>query len=123
MAQFFPFIIEAATQSHIEVTVTRMKKADAAQTVQDPAWRTSYIQDPKFQKICIKDKNRGGELVALAAYEILESDVMVHITYVESQEVKVFVEEATRVAYEQDKARRNGAPLESVKPFFGEPAC
>lgn len=40
-----------------------------------------------------------------------------------SPEVRAFVEEAARVAYEQDKARRNGAPLESVKPFFEEPAC
>lgn len=40
-----------------------------------------------------------------------------------SQEVKAFAEEATRVAYEQDKARRNGAPLKSVRPLFGEPAC
>ena len=27
------------------------------------------------------------------------------------------------VAYEQDKARRNGAPLSSVKSFFGDTAC
>ena len=30
-------------------------------------------------------KTSDGELVALAAYEILENDVMVHITYIESQ--------------------------------------
>lgn len=47
-----------------------------------------------------------------------------HVTWSEaSPEVRAFVEEATRVAYEQDKARRNGAPPESVRPFFGEPAC
>lgn len=40
-----------------------------------------------------------------------------------SPEVRAFVEEATRVAYEQDKARRNGAPLSSVKSFFGDAAC
>lgn len=40
-----------------------------------------------------------------------------------SPEVKAFVEEATRVAYEQDNARRNGAPLSSVKSFFGDTAC
>lgn len=40
-----------------------------------------------------------------------------------SPEVKAFVEEATRVAYEQDKARRSGVPLSTVKPFFGDIAC
>ena len=40
-----------------------------------------------------------------------------------SPEAKAFVEEATRVAYEQDKARRSGAPLSSVKSFFGDTAC
>lgn len=47
-----------------------------------------------------------------------------HVTWsAASPAVKASAEEATHVAYEQDKARRNGAPLESVKPFFGEPAC
>lgn len=40
-----------------------------------------------------------------------------------SPEVKAFVEEATRVTYEQDRARRNGVPLSSVKSFFGDTAC
>lgn len=40
-----------------------------------------------------------------------------------SPEVKAFIEEATRVAYEQDKARRDGLPLSSVKSFFGDTAC
>ena len=40
-----------------------------------------------------------------------------------SPEVKAFVEEVTRVTYEQEKARRNGTSLSSVKPFFGDTAC
>lgn len=36
-----------------------------------------------------------------------------------SPEARAFVEEATRVAYEQDKARRNGTPLESVSRSLG----
>ncbi len=40
-----------------------------------------------------------------------------------SPEVKAFIEEATRVAYEQDKARRNGTSPDAVKPFFGDTAC
>lgn len=67
--------MEASTQSQIEVTITRMKKADAAQTVQNPVWQTSclsdYIQDSKFEKYALKAKV--GELVALEAYEILKT--------------------------------------------------
>lgn len=40
-----------------------------------------------------------------------------------SPEVRAFVEEATRVTYEQEKARKNGASLNTVKPFFGDTAC
>ena len=47
-----------------------------------------------------------------------------HVTWSAAfPEARAFAEEATRVAYEQDKARRNGAPLESVRSFFEEPAC
>lgn len=40
-----------------------------------------------------------------------------------SPEVRAFIEEAARVAYEQDKARRNGEALSTVRPFFGDTAC
>ena len=40
-----------------------------------------------------------------------------------SPKVKAFIEEAARVAYEQDKARRSGLSIASVKPFFGDTAC
>lgn len=40
-----------------------------------------------------------------------------------SPEVRAFVEEATRVAYEQEKAHRNGSASSTVKPFFGDTAC
>lgn len=78
MAQFVPFIIDTATRSPIGVTIARMKRADAAQTEKEPFWQTSwlsdYIQDNKFEKYALKTD--AGELVALAAYEILENDVM-----------------------------------------------
>ena len=64
-----------------------MKKTDATQTEKEPPWQTSwlsdYIQHRKFEKYALKTDM--GELVALAAYEVLENDVMVHITYIESQ--------------------------------------
>ena len=35
-----------------------------------------------------------------------------------SPEVKAFIEEATRVTYEQEKARQNGQAIDTVKPFL-----
>ena len=35
-------------------------------------------------------------------------------------EVRAFIEEVTRVTYEQEKAKRNGVSLSTVKPFFGD---
>lgn len=87
MARFIPFILKTDDEQKIGVRITRMKKADAAQTEKEPVWQTSwmsaYIQKDAFEKYALKTTD--GELVALAAYEILENDVMVHITYIESQ--------------------------------------
>ena len=86
MARFVPFIVNAADSQKVSVKIARMKKSDAAQTEKEPVWQTSwmsdYIQDRSFEKYALKTNE--GELVALAAYEILENDVMVHITYIES---------------------------------------
>ena len=87
MAKFVPFIIRTADDQKIDVKITRMKKTDAIQTEKEPVWQTDwtsdYIQRSSFEKYALKTAN--GELVALAAYEILQRDVMVHITYIESQ--------------------------------------
>ena len=87
MAKFVPFIIKTDGSQNISVKIVRMKKSDAVQTEKEPVWQTSwlsdYIQDDAFEKYALKTSD--GELVALAAYEILENDVMVHITYIESQ--------------------------------------
>ncbi len=197
MAKFVPFIIKTDGSQNISVKIVHMKKSDVVQTEKEPVWQTSwlsdYIQEDAFEKYALKTSN--GELVALAAYEILENDVMVHITYIESQpesnptivghskkyqgigrvliaygiklsidhecggtvtfeakvpelaehyvrdygacplpsfnvtwstatpEVRAFIEEVTRVTYEQEKAKRNGVSLSTVKPFFGDTAC
>ena len=43
--------------------------------------------------------------------------------YSASAKEKAFVEEVTRVEYEHDKARRNGVPISTVRPLFGDTAC
>ncbi len=86
MAKFVPFIMRSEDDSPVSVKIARMRKSDAAQTEKEPVWQTSwmsdYIQDSAFEKYALKTAD--GELVALAAYEIQERDVMVHITYIES---------------------------------------
>lgn len=87
MAKFVPFILRVADDSPVGIKIVKMKKSDAAQTEKEPLWQTSwlsdYIQDSAFEKYALKTNE--GELVALAAYEIQKNDVMVHITYIESQ--------------------------------------
>lgn len=87
MAKFVPFILRVADDSPVGVKIVKMKKSDAVQTEKEPLWQTSwlsdYIQDSAFEKYALKTNE--GELVALAAYEIQKNDVMVHITYIESQ--------------------------------------
>ena len=47
-----------------------------------------------------------------------------HVTWSDaSPEVRAFVEEATRVEYEKEKARRSGTSPDAVKPFFADTAC
>ena len=71
MARFIPFILKTDDEQKIGVRITRMKKADAAQTEKEPVWQTSwmsaYIQKDAFEKYALKTTD--GELVALAAYE------------------------------------------------------
>lgn len=58
MARFIPFILKTDDEQKIGVRITRMKKADAAQTEKEPVWQTSwmsaYIQKDAFEKYALK---------------------------------------------------------------------
>lgn len=41
MAKFVPFILKTDDDQKIGVKITRMKKADAAQTEKEPVWQTN----------------------------------------------------------------------------------
>lgn len=43
MAKFVPFILKTDDEQKIGVRITRMKKADAAQTEKEPVWQTSWL--------------------------------------------------------------------------------
>lgn len=83
--QFRPFVYDEENQQ-IPVSIMPMSRADAASTNLPPAWQTSwtseYLMDERFEKYAAKV---GGELIALAAYEILEHSLVVHLVYMEAQ--------------------------------------
>lgn len=83
--QFRPFVYDAMNQQ-VPVTIEPMTPQEAALTDREPPWQTSwtseYLDDPGLKKYAAKV---GDELIALAAYEILENALVVHIVYMEAQ--------------------------------------
>lgn len=86
MARFEPYILSGQTHEQIPVVIDEMTPADAASTNQIPLWQTDWTSDfianPDYLKYSVKTPD--GTLVALGAYEILESSLIVHIAYLES---------------------------------------
>ncbi len=86
MARFEPYILSGQTHEQIPVIIDEMTPADAAVTNQIPLWQTDwtsdFISNPSYLKYAVRTQD--GTLVALGAYEILESSLIVHIAYLES---------------------------------------
>ena len=82
--QFKPFVFENET-TPIPVLIQPMTQRDAEMTNHPPLWQTSwtsdYLSDPRFEKYTAKIRD---ELIAFAAYEILEHSLVVHIAYMEA---------------------------------------
>lgn len=68
----------------IPVAVIPMAEDDARKT--EDSWQTSwaseYLADPRLEKYAVKLDD---ELIALGAYEVQESALVVHIVYMEAQ--------------------------------------
>ena len=83
--QFKPFVLDSANVQ-VPVSIHPMAQCDAALTNLPPVWQTSwtsdYLADIHFEKYAAKV---GDELIALAAYEILDHSLVVHIVYMEAQ--------------------------------------
>ncbi len=81
---FQPFVYDRANQ-RIPVTIELMTHLDSELTNEHPLWQTSwtseFLDNSAFEKYAAKV---GNELIALAAYEILESSLVVHIVYMEA---------------------------------------
>lgn len=82
--RFVPHIFDKAG-NRINVDIVPMQMADAVQTDAEPKWQTSwtsdYISSDEYDKYAVK---LGDELIALGAYEILQTSVVVHIVYMEA---------------------------------------
>lgn len=83
--QFRSFVYDAMNRQ-VSVTVEPMTPQDAALTDEQPLWQTSwtsdFLADQGFEKYAARV---GDELIALAAYEILPTALVVHIVYMEAQ--------------------------------------
>jgi len=83
--QFRPFVYDAMNRQ-VPVAIEPMTPQDAALTDREPLWQTSwaseYLADENYEKYAARV---GGELIALAAYEILPTALVVHIVYMEAQ--------------------------------------
>lgn len=81
---FKPHIYEKGNK--LAVSILPMTEQDAKRTNEIPEWQSSwtseYLLDPRLEKYAVK---RGDELIALGAYEVQESALVVHIVYMEAQ--------------------------------------
>lgn len=83
---FYPFVIYADTGESVGVTINPAAKADLETTRGVPEWQTDWtsehLSDPTVEKYAVKSS--GGELIALAAYQIRGCSAYVYILYAES---------------------------------------
>ena len=82
---FRPFVYDAANHQ-VPVVIEPMTPQDAASTDREPLWQTSwaseYLANEGYKKYAARV---GDKLIALAAYEILPTALVVHIVYMEAQ--------------------------------------
>ena len=83
---FFPFVIQADTGNVVSVTASLAGRSDLETTHGTPAWQTDwtseYLSEPTVEKYAVKSES--GDLIALAAYQILGRNAYVYILYAES---------------------------------------
>ena len=82
--QFKPFVFDKMNRQ-VPVSIEPMLSSDAKSTNLPPVWQTSwtseFLAEDRFEKYAAKVNE---ELIALAAYEILQNSLVVHIVYMEA---------------------------------------
>lgn len=82
--EFCPFITLRETLEKVGVVIEPMTQDDAKATALDPVWQSNWLENALQHTERYAMRTEEGELVALAAYEILRDMVYVHIVYMES---------------------------------------
>lgn len=87
MARFLLYVVRNKNKDKVSVTAKKATTQDLSITSANPSWQTDwssdYITKSGFDLYAFHTQE--GELVALGAYELGESSVVVHIVYMESQ--------------------------------------
>lgn len=82
--QFKPFVFDKMNQQ-VPVSIEPLHPSDAESTNLLPVWQTSwtseFLAEDRFEKYAAKVN---GELIASAAYEVLQNSLVVHIVYMEA---------------------------------------
>lgn len=82
--QFVPYVWNHA-KNMIPVSIENMTLEDAVRTDGEPHWQTSwnsdFLSDPRLERYSVKVDD---DLIALAAYEIMDDALIVHIVYMEA---------------------------------------
>ena len=82
--QFRPFVFDKINRQ-VPVSIEPMLPSDAEATNLPPVWQTSwtsvFLAEERFEKYAAKVN---GKLIALAAYEVLQNLLVVHIVYMEA---------------------------------------
>lgn len=83
---FKSYVKLTSTGDIVDALIERATESDLAVTRNIPQWQTDwtddYLSNPKFEKFALK--TQAGELIALAAYQIIGRSAFVYIVYAES---------------------------------------
>ena len=85
--KFQPFITRGCDSTRVQTMICPATKVELEQTRQTPVWRTDWTSDyiQQSNALLYAQKTEFGELVGLAAYELLKSIIAVNVLYMESE--------------------------------------
>ncbi len=85
--RFQTYITRVCDNSRILTSICPATDDDLLKTTQDPVWRTNWTSDYIRQSnaLLYAQRTNNGELVGLAAYEVLAELISVNILYMESE--------------------------------------
>ena len=85
--RFQSYITRVCDNSRVLTTISPTTDVELMKTVQEPVWRTNWNSDyiQHSSALLYTQKTESGELVGLAAYEILPELITVNILYMESE--------------------------------------